>query len=162
MQLSLDLVSVQTVFFFLFVAAGRRTQHHIIWFCPYTDLCKHFILGTFPEFCEKKSQAYLGGIRTHKTLPIQSRCLTNLTTKISRQLDPIYYQQVLQRFCILRLGINDIRFDGIDLFSFGSKLAASFQSMEVKNSAFAAFIDVFTSNTYVMVIMSDPTIREYS
>ncbi|KAG5843494.1 hypothetical protein ANANG_G00151530 [Anguilla anguilla] len=39
-----------------------------------------------------------------------------------------------------------------------SKLAASFQSMEVRNSNFAAFIDVFTSNTYVMVIMSDPTI----
>ncbi|KAF4085577.1 hypothetical protein AMELA_G00096690 [Ameiurus melas] len=39
-----------------------------------------------------------------------------------------------------------------------SKLAASFQSMEVRNSNFAAFIDVFTSNTYVMVIMSDPSI----
>ncbi|XP_071949653.1 ras-related GTP-binding protein A isoform X1 [Antedon mediterranea] len=39
-----------------------------------------------------------------------------------------------------------------------SKLAASFQSMEVRNSNFASFIDVFTSNTYVMVIMSDPTI----
>ena len=39
-----------------------------------------------------------------------------------------------------------------------TKLAASFQSMEVRNSAFAAFIDMFTSNTYVMVIMSDPSI----
>ena len=39
-----------------------------------------------------------------------------------------------------------------------SKLAASFQSMEVRNSSFAAFIDMFTSNTYVMVILSDPTI----
>jgi len=39
-----------------------------------------------------------------------------------------------------------------------SKLAAHFQSMEVRNSNFAAFIDVFTSNTYVMVIMSDPSI----
>jgi len=39
-----------------------------------------------------------------------------------------------------------------------SKLAASFQSMEVRNGSFAAFIDVFTSNTYVMVIMSDPSI----
>lgn len=39
-----------------------------------------------------------------------------------------------------------------------SKFAASFQSMEVRNSSFAAFIDVFTSNTYVMVIMSDPSI----
>lgn len=33
--------------------------------------------------------------------------------------------------------------------------------MEVRNSNFAAFIDVFTSNTYVMVIMSDPSIREW-
>ncbi|XP_017509622.1 ras-related GTP-binding protein B isoform X1 [Manis javanica] len=39
-----------------------------------------------------------------------------------------------------------------------SKLAASFQSMEVRNSNFAAFIDIFTSNTYVMVVMSDPSI----
>jgi Ras-related GTP-binding protein A/B len=39
-----------------------------------------------------------------------------------------------------------------------SKLAAQFQSMEVKNSNFAAFIDGFTPNTYVMVIMSDPSI----
>ncbi|XP_045471326.1 ras-related GTP-binding protein A isoform X1 [Harmonia axyridis] len=39
-----------------------------------------------------------------------------------------------------------------------SKLAAQFQSMEVRNSAFAAYIDMFTSNTYVMVCMSDPQI----
>lgn len=39
-----------------------------------------------------------------------------------------------------------------------SKLAASFQSMEVRNSSFAAFIDGFTSNTYVMVIMSDSSV----
>ncbi|XP_014245905.1 ras-related GTP-binding protein A isoform X1 [Cimex lectularius] len=39
-----------------------------------------------------------------------------------------------------------------------SKVAAQFQSMEVRNSKFAAFIDVFTSNTYVMVITSDPRI----
>jgi len=36
-----------------------------------------------------------------------------------------------------------------------SKLAAQFQSMEVRNSLFAAFIDIFTPNTYVMVITSD-------
>ncbi|KAK6633203.1 hypothetical protein RUM43_000767 [Polyplax serrata] len=36
-----------------------------------------------------------------------------------------------------------------------SRLAAQFHSMEVRNSKFACFIDVFTSNTYVMVIMSD-------
>jgi len=39
-------------------------------------------------------------------------------------------------------------------------LAAQFQSMEVRNSNFAAFIDVFTSNTYVMVVTSDSTIRK--
>lgn len=39
-----------------------------------------------------------------------------------------------------------------------SKLAAQFQSMQVNNSSFAAFIDIFTSNTYVMVITSDPEI----
>lgn len=39
-----------------------------------------------------------------------------------------------------------------------SKLAANFQCMEVRNGTFAAFIDVFTTNTYVMVIMSDPTV----
>jgi Ras-related GTP-binding protein A/B len=32
--------------------------------------------------------------------------------------------------------------------------------MEVRNSQFTAFIDLLTSNTYVMVIMSDPTIRK--
>lgn len=42
-----------------------------------------------------------------------------------------------------------------------SKLAATFQGMEVSNKNFSAFIDVFTSNTYVMVVMSDPTIRKY-
>ncbi|ETE69680.1 Ras-related GTP-binding protein B [Ophiophagus hannah] len=31
-------------------------------------------------------------------------------------------------------------------------------SMEVRNSNFADFIDIFTSNTYVMVVMSDPSI----
>ncbi|KAK2492720.1 hypothetical protein MC885_009111 [Smutsia gigantea] len=35
---------------------------------------------------------------------------------------------------------------------------ATFLSMEVRNSNFAAFIDIFTSNTYVMVVMSDPSI----
>jgi len=40
-----------------------------------------------------------------------------------------------------------------------SKSQAQFQSMEVKNTKFTAFVDVFTTNTYVMVIMSDPTIQ---
>ncbi|RWS14512.1 ras-related GTP-binding protein A-like protein [Dinothrombium tinctorium] len=42
-----------------------------------------------------------------------------------------------------------------------SKLAAQFQSMEVRNSSFAAYIDIFTPNTYVMVVMSDSSIREF-
>jgi len=40
-----------------------------------------------------------------------------------------------------------------------SKSQAQFQSVEVRNSNFAAFIDVFTTNTYIMVIMSDQTIQ---
>ncbi|XP_067944896.1 ras-related GTP-binding protein A-like [Watersipora subatra] len=39
-----------------------------------------------------------------------------------------------------------------------SKLAASFQSMEVRNGKFTAFIDLFTSNAYIMLIMFDVTI----
>lgn len=41
-----------------------------------------------------------------------------------------------------------------------SKLHAQFQSMEVRNSSFAAYIDAFTSNTYAMVVMSDTDIRK--
>lgn len=40
-----------------------------------------------------------------------------------------------------------------------SKSQAQFQSMEVRNTSFTAFIDVLTSNTYVMVIQSDPSVR---
>jgi len=40
-----------------------------------------------------------------------------------------------------------------------SKLQSQFQSMEVRNSHFAAYIDAFTTNTYIMVIMSDQTIQ---
>ena len=43
---------------------------------------------------------------------------------------------------------------------FCSKLQSQFQSMEVRNSSFAAYIDVFTSNTYAMVVMSDVGIRK--
>jgi len=39
-----------------------------------------------------------------------------------------------------------------------SKLAAHFQSMEVRNSNFSSFIDIFTANTYVMVILKDSKI----
>lgn len=40
-----------------------------------------------------------------------------------------------------------------------SKSQAQFQSMEVRNSNFAAFINGFTTNTYIMVIMSDLSIQ---
>lgn len=40
-----------------------------------------------------------------------------------------------------------------------SKSQAQFQCMEVKNSSFSAFIDEFTSNTYIMVVMSDSSIQ---
>jgi len=40
-----------------------------------------------------------------------------------------------------------------------NKSGAHFTSMEVRNSNFAAFIDVLTSHTYIMVIMSDTTIQ---
>mmetsp|Transcript_42447 Transcript_42447/g.92284 ORF Transcript_42447/g.92284 Transcript_42447/m.92284 type:complete len:108 (+) Transcript_42447:160-483(+) len=40
-----------------------------------------------------------------------------------------------------------------------SKSQAQFQSMEVRNSNFSAFIDVFTTNTYVMVVTSDPAVK---
>ncbi|CAF3357199.1 unnamed protein product [Rotaria socialis] len=39
-----------------------------------------------------------------------------------------------------------------------SKLTAAFQSMEVRNSTFACFIELLTPNTYVMVVISDPSI----
>jgi len=41
------------------------------------------------------------------------------------------------------------------------KTQARFRSMEVKNSTFAALVDVFTSNTYIMVVMTNPRIRKY-
>jgi len=39
------------------------------------------------------------------------------------------------------------------------KTQAQFQGMEVQNSQFGAFIDAFTANTYIMVIVSDPSIK---
>jgi len=41
-----------------------------------------------------------------------------------------------------------------------SRSQAHFQSMEVRTDQFTAFIDVLTTNTYIMVIVSDPTIRK--
>jgi Ras-related GTP-binding protein A/B len=43
-----------------------------------------------------------------------------------------------------------------------SKTQAQFQGMEVRNSNFTAYIDYFTANTYIMVIMSDQQIRKSS
>eukprot|EP01104_Vermistella_antarctica_P002039 TRINITY_DN1219_c0_g2_i1.p2 TRINITY_DN1219_c0_g2~~TRINITY_DN1219_c0_g2_i1.p2 ORF type:complete len:331 (+),score=101.24 TRINITY_DN1219_c0_g2_i1:211-1203(+) len=40
-----------------------------------------------------------------------------------------------------------------------SKSAAQFQNMEIRNSKFTAFIDLFTTQTYIMVILSDSTIQ---
>jgi len=39
------------------------------------------------------------------------------------------------------------------------KAQAQFQGMEVKNSRFSAFIDAFTTNTYIMVIVSNPNVH---
>ena len=39
------------------------------------------------------------------------------------------------------------------------KAQSQFQGMEVRNSRFAAFIDAFTANTYIMVIVSNPHVQ---
>lgn len=39
------------------------------------------------------------------------------------------------------------------------KAQSQFQAMEVRNSRFAAFIDAFTANTYIMVIVSNPNVH---
>jgi Ras-related GTP-binding protein A/B len=39
------------------------------------------------------------------------------------------------------------------------KTQSQFAGMEVRNSKFSAFIDAFTANTYIMVIVSDPSIH---
>jgi len=39
------------------------------------------------------------------------------------------------------------------------KAQSQFQGMEVRNSRFAAYIDAFTANTYVMVIVSNPAVH---
>ena len=40
-----------------------------------------------------------------------------------------------------------------------SKSQAQFMSMEVQNKQFTAFIDQFTTNTYIMIIISNPNIQ---
>ncbi|KAH8549173.1 ras-related GTP-binding protein A-like protein [Umbelopsis sp. PMI_123] len=48
----------------------------------------------------------------------------------------------------------------IKQFNLGcSRSQTHFKSMEIKGSSFTAFIDVLTNNTYVMVVMSDPSIQ---
>ena len=39
------------------------------------------------------------------------------------------------------------------------KTQSQFQGMEVWNTHFSAFIDAFTVNTYIMVIVSDPNVH---
>ena len=39
------------------------------------------------------------------------------------------------------------------------KAQSQFQGMQVRNSRFSAFIDAFTVNTYIMVIVSDPNVH---
>jgi len=39
------------------------------------------------------------------------------------------------------------------------KAQSQFQGMEVRNSRFSAFIDAFTANTYIMVIVSNPHVH---
>lgn len=39
------------------------------------------------------------------------------------------------------------------------KAQSQFQGMEVQNSRFAAYIDAFTANTYIMVIVSNPAVH---
>ncbi|KAL1927280.1 hypothetical protein VTP01DRAFT_3909 [Rhizomucor pusillus] len=48
----------------------------------------------------------------------------------------------------------------IKQFNLGcSRSQTRFKSMEIRGSAFTAFIDVLTNNTYAMVVMSDPNIQ---
>jgi Ras-related GTP-binding protein A/B len=39
------------------------------------------------------------------------------------------------------------------------KAQSQFQGMQVRNSRFSAFIDAFTANTYIMVIVSNPRVH---
>lgn len=42
-----------------------------------------------------------------------------------------------------------------------NKLQGAFQSFEVRGATFSAYLDVFTSNTYIMVIVADPRIGRF-
>lgn len=41
-----------------------------------------------------------------------------------------------------------------------NKLQASFEAFEVRGATFSAYLDVFTENTYIMVIVADPRVGE--
>ncbi len=42
-----------------------------------------------------------------------------------------------------------------------AKLQAQFQGLEVRGASYTAYLDLLTANTYVMVIVADPRIREW-
>lgn len=95
-------------------------------------------------------------------------CDKPLSTAIPQRRSSLWKSVQYNKTVQTKLQVNPIsikrlkcEIDHTEILSRFSKLAAQFQSMEVRNTNFAAFIDIFTSNTYVMVIMSDPTIRKY-
>ena len=115
---------------------------------------------------------------TDRSIALSSLCANNSKVQIlischatAAQLgDPV---QILTSPSLLQVIAHSVRRPHSDVHRFEkisnivkqfklscSKLQAQFQSMEVRNSCFAAFIDVFTPNTYIMVIMSDSDIRE--
>jgi len=72
--------------------------------------------------------------------------------------------QVISR-CEKRFHPDSHRFEKISniikMFKLScSKVMSSLTSLEVHNSQFAAYIEPFTTNTFVMVIVSDPDISE--
>jgi Ras-related GTP-binding protein A/B len=42
-----------------------------------------------------------------------------------------------------------------------NKLQASFEAFEVRGATFSAYLDVFTENTYIMVIVADPRVGKF-
>lgn len=47
----------------------------------------------------------------------------------------------------------------LSLSPLSRKTSAHFVNMEVRNSLTSVFIDAFTQNTYILVVLSDPSIR---
>ena len=48
------IVTLFSLFFFDLKEAQYPDLRHHFFYNPYTDVCKHWILNTFPESCEKK------------------------------------------------------------------------------------------------------------